>query len=499
LVIDGITTLLDRSLIHRSEDDDQTARFSMLETIREFGLEALAASGEEEAVRAAHAAHFVALGEGAEPALRGPDQQRWMDRLESEHDNLRAALEWCQAHDAEAGLRLAGSIGFFWVVRGYYGEGRQRLEALLALALAPTASRARSLDAACLLAREQADLAGGISWGEEGLAIHRALGDKQGCATALRNLGFLFADLGDRHRARAMVEESLALARETGDEPNIAFTIGVLGCQELLAGNHQRAVACLEECATRFQQLGDRRGYAVAMGNLGHVLWDKGDDIRARALYDECLTISREIGNKRSLAYTLSWLGNHARSQGDTRQASAFLAESLSLHSIIGDRLGIAYGISLCGLLAMQYRDHALGLMLLAAAVELHSPLEIQLTQRERADRDAFVDAARVALGDAAFDEVWATGRAMAGGQAIALAENMLNRKASNPSILSPREREVLELIAEGKQNREIAAQLFLSHRTVEAHVASILTKLDVGSRHQAVSKARDQGLLSHP
>ncbi len=207
-VFEGVASLVDKSLLRQEVGPDEEPRFAMLETIREFGLERLAARGEEAAIQNAHAAYFLALVEQAESALLGPEQMAWLTWLDAAHDNLRAALDWCLASDAEAGLRLAGALSLFWQVRGYLLEGRRWLEALLAQAPQRAALRAKALHAAGQLARHQADIASGISLCEESLAIYRELGDKRGGAYVLRTLGLLVSDGGDPERGRALFERA---------------------------------------------------------------------------------------------------------------------------------------------------------------------------------------------------------------------------------------------------------------------------------------------------
>ncbi len=498
-VFEGVASLVEKSLLRQETGPDSAPRFTMLETIREFGVERQAARGEEAAMRNAHAAHFLALVEQAEPALLGPDQVAWLKRLDAEHDNLRAALDWCLASDAEVGLRLAGALSLFWQVRGYLLEGRRWLEALLAQAPQRAAVRAKALHAAGQLARHQADIARGISLCEESVAIYRERGEKRGGAYVLRTLGLLVADGGDPERARALFEESLALSRETGDELGVARALSTLGCLALVEGDYRRAKACQEESLALFHRMQDTRSIAVVLGNLGHLAWDEGDYALARRRFDDNLALSRDIVNKRHIAYTVAWYGNLARSQGDYRRAKEFLAESLGLHCEIGDNLGTSYCLCFCGVLAVHQGDFALGMRLMSAASSLHNAFKAQLTPHERADCDAALVSARAALGEEDLAQAWADGQAMTWEQATTQAVGPVANAtagsaesgASAPIFgLSRRERDVLRLLVEGRSNRAIADALFISRRTASTHVTHILAKLGVESRTEAATRA---------
>jgi tetratricopeptide (TPR) repeat protein len=269
----------------------------MLETIREYALEQLAAKGEETAVRDAHAAHFLALAERAEPALYGWDQLVWLARLETEHDNLRAALGWAIAERDESAARLAAALGAFWEIRGYGSEGRRWLERALAIGGEP-AARAKLLNGAGFRAMDQGDYATATAWHEEALALHRALGNERGVADALLGLGLVAMGQGDL----------------------------------------DRAVSLLEEAAGLFRAIGDERRTADALFDLGIAAQQRGEQERAAALYEEVLAVYRAIGDQQGIAYALMGLSTVAREQGDRRRAMAHVAEALAICRTIGDR-----------------------------------------------------------------------------------------------------------------------------------------------------------------
>jgi len=399
-VLDGVASLVDKSLLRQQEQTSGEPRFRMLETIREYGLECLTASGEEPAVRRAHADYYLALAEAAEPALTGPEQATWLERLEAEHDNLRAALRWAEeSGEAASGLRLAGALCQFWLIRGYLREGQERLARLLGLAGASprTAARAKALTRAGHLADNLSDYAAAHAFFEESLAIWRELGDTGGIAAALNDLGWvawhrnnytaaralsaeslaLWRDLGDKagiatslhnlgwvayHQgeyaaAHALYQESLGLRRELEDKRGIAFELGGMGRTAHRQGDYRRATALLEEALSLFQEVGVQQLFALASTYLAEVAHDQGNDERATALLEESLTLFRDIGHQYGPALTLSVLGTVAHAQDDDARAIALYEESLGLWTAIGSKWGMATTLHRLGMVAHAQGD----------------------------------------------------------------------------------------------------------------------------------------------
>jgi predicted ATPase/class 3 adenylate cyclase len=230
-LLDSMASLLDKSLLQRVEQDGDEPRFAMLETIREYGLEMLASAGEEQATRMAHAAYYLALAERAEPELSGPQQLIWFERLEREHDNLRAALSWLLeqgAHEQskEHALRLGGALSRFWEIRGYVSEGWRWLERVLEISRGErSAVRAKALIGAGALASLQDDFGQAEALCEEGMALCRELGDRRGSATALSSLGYAALMRSNYAAAHAQLEEALTLFREVGDTANSVYAL----------------------------------------------------------------------------------------------------------------------------------------------------------------------------------------------------------------------------------------------------------------------------------
>jgi predicted ATPase/class 3 adenylate cyclase len=319
--LDGLASLVDKSLIRRSEPPGQPSRFSMLETIREFALEQLGASGDLDPVQRRHAEHFLHLATEAEPHLIAADQGVWLDRCEQEHANLRAALRWAidrgRAGPAQA---AAGALWRFWQQRGHLTEGRRWLEETLAMpsGQAPTAERAKALAGA-----------GGIAWWsdrgasrafyDEALAIERELGDPARLAEALYNEAFALADEHDLEAAAGLLDESLELFRQVGNEPGVARVLVMRVVPDAMAGAWDRVIARIEEVAVIWRRQGERLNLAFGLIWLAfaHGRAGRRDDARATAL--EALELFREADNATGvalafldLAFLLTWEGRHA-------------------------------------------------------------------------------------------------------------------------------------------------------------------------------------------
>jgi non-specific serine/threonine protein kinase len=342
-------------------------------------------SGEGAAVRRRHRDWFLALAEQAEQALQGAEQAAWLDRLEMEHDNLRAALAWCQAEDEgiEAGLRLGAALRRFWYVRGYLSEGREWLEkALSRRSRAPAALQAKALNEAGILTGAQSDYAAARRFHEESLEIRRTLNDRRGVAASLNNLGLVSREQGDTARARSYYEESLKTYRELGDAARTAIVLLNLGVVATEQGDDTAAQQLLEEALDIERTLGDQWLIAVALHNLGEVAHKQNDDLTAQQLFRESLTLRRELGNRSGIALILTSMAYTARSQGDAERTAR----------------------------------------LLGAVEVLREALNAPLSPADRADYDHNVAAARAALGEETFAAAWAQGRSSPLEQVIAYA-----------------------------------------------------------------------------
>jgi predicted ATPase/class 3 adenylate cyclase/DNA-binding CsgD family transcriptional regulator len=526
-VTDGVASLIDKSLLRLEAGVDGEPRALMLETIREYALERLAARGEAEALRAQHFAYYLTLAEAAEPHLRGAEQIVWAERLEEEHDNFRAALAWAHEHGAvegastggaEAELRLAGALFWFWDLRDYVSEGRRWLEGALARTNRPShsAARAMALFAVGSLAETQANQVAVRARLEESAVIWRELGDKRGLALALsydRGLGWVTLYEGHAGVARAIFAEGVALWRELGDKWGLAFALFGLGAA---VRRDARATVrpILEESVTLFQEVGDRKGLAFALWQLAAVARQEGDHTRAAALIEESLALGRELGAKAIITAALQNLGEVVQDQGDYERALALYQESVALARPLEYKDIVALCLLGIGGVAGAVRQAERAARLLSAAETLLDSmgLSVAIWPEVRADYERYVAAARAQLDEATFTAAWAEGRTLTLEQAIASALEPTPEVPppaappvtpppipsinTYPAGLTEREVDMLRLLAQGFSYAAIAEQLVISPRTVNRHLTAIYSKLDVTSRHAATRFAIDHHLV---
>lgn len=291
LDLDLLAALVDKSLLEQADPAEAEPRIRMLRTVREYGLEALRASDEAGSVHRCHALYFVPFAEAAEAALAGPQQATWLERLEREHDNLRAALRWAwESGEIGVGLRLAAALWRFWYVRGYPGEGREWLERLLALHDAdshtvPAAVRAHALAGAGMLTYSQGDYVRATALFEQALDLYRPEGDRRGVATTLNYLASVARDQGDSRRAMALYEESLALRRDLGDARGIAASLNNLGLLARDRGEYERATGLHRESLELLRRVRDGLSAAACLEGLAAVAGARGRRERAAQLY----------------------------------------------------------------------------------------------------------------------------------------------------------------------------------------------------------------------
>jgi DNA-binding CsgD family transcriptional regulator/Tfp pilus assembly protein PilF len=475
----------------------------MLETVKEYALERLEAAGEEEEVRRAHAAHYLALAQEARPELQGPRQAEWYDRLETEHDNLRAALSWSlQSRGGETALRQAAKLWWFWYKRGNLSEGRWWLEEALGKSTAPISVRAEVLNGAGVLARNQSDYEQAREWLEESLVLQRALGDEKGTADVLINLGTVALDRGNYPRARALFDESLSLRRKLRDRWGTALALNNLGVTAHAQGNLADAAPLYEESLKLFRALGDKAGIAMALSNLGEVVEDEGEYAKAVELYQESLALYREVEEKEGIAILTCCMGRIARIQGNYGRAARLYDESLRIYEELGNKLGTAQDLEGMAALRAACGQPELAARLWAAAEALREVIGAPPEDAQRVRHDPLIAAVRKALGEEEFTNAWTEGRELT-------PEQVLDGRWEQPTVdpeptktpaqlagLTAGEIKILRLVASGMSNAQAAEKLFISRRTVDAHLRSIYRKLGVDSRTAAARHATDHGLV---
>lgn len=458
-VLDLLSRLVDKSLVMTAPGGQGVIRYRLLEPVRQYARDRLEASSEAETVHRHHAALFLLLAQRAELELWGAEQVAWLERLEGERDNLRSALAWSLDHDVELALLLAGALWRFWELRGHYSEGRAFLEGALDRGGgAPAALRAKALSGA-----------GTMAWHQ-----------------------------GDHRHAATLHEASRALYQEMGDERGVAFALNNLGVQAQNLGEDERAERLLEESQDLARRVGDRQTLAMALINLALLVLERGAFEQARIMFEEGLTVSRALHNTLFCLVGLQNLGEIAQSQGDWKQAEDLHRESLLLCWDLGSKGYLATCLEeMAGVCAMREKgDKAARLM--GAAEALREAVNAPLPPQYRAQYYArTVAAVRGKLDEAAFEAAWKQGRDMMPEAAVeyALASNEAGWERSQPErspvvdevqrLLTPRERTIAWLVAEGPTNRQIAARLGIARRTVDTHVSRILKKLGLTSRVQ--------------
>ena len=460
---------------------------------------------------------------------------------------MRAALQCLvergeekeDTHSMELALRMGGALWWYWNVRGHLSEGRKLLERALAGSEGVvTSTRLKALGAAQLLALAQLDLDWAEASANESLVLCRDLDDKRGIANSLHVLGCVTTLRGNYPAACSLLEESLALYKELGNTWSVASTLADLSNPIRIQGEYPRARSLAQEALLLFRKLGDKRGVAYGLRRLAEVPFDEGDLARARPLLEEGLTLFREVGDKEEVASSLDLLGRIHLQQGNSAQASTYAEESLAMFRAIGNRRGSVQPLTLLARVAALQGDnvaaHALyeeglaraaevnargflayclvglgevvaaeeqvawAVRLWGAAETLYETIGTSLPPVERTAYERLMGAARAQLGEEAFAAAWAQGRAMTPEQALAAREPQVipgeittatpsttpaTPVSPYPAGLTAREVEVLRLVAQGLSNAQIAEQLIIRPYTVNAHMRSIYSKLEVNSR----------------
>lgn len=522
-VLDGLASLLDQSLLQQTVGADGEARFKMLETIGEYARERLLASGEAAQIQERHVAYYLALAERVEPELMGPAQGLWLDQLEQDHDNLRAALHWTIEHAAtETALRLTAAIWRFWYVRSHLSEGLQWLDSALTLGqTVRSTARARALCGIGWMINAQGDVEQAEQRFAEGLALSRELQDTRGIGLALSGIGRMAHLRGDHARAVVLYEENLRLFRAMGETEEVAWTLTRLGILAHEQRDYTRATALFEESLTCFKIVGYKWGVTWALIYLGNVALEQGEYARATRLFEESLEHFQELGDKSSMAAALKHLGQAALFQGNVEQATVCARASLTLYRDAGVKLGIAECLEAMATATWAQGACAWAVRLLGAATTVRNEIGAQLSPADRTYCDHMLAEARQQLSQPAFEDAWREGQTLSPEQAVA-AQERITFAQQNPALALPatppstgsatsgpevggavelttREAEVLHLVAAGLTDAQVAARLFVSPRTVNAHLRSIYSKLGVSSRTAATRFAIDHNMLVSP
>jgi predicted ATPase/DNA-binding CsgD family transcriptional regulator len=465
-VLELLSPLVDKSLVV-AQERDRTARYRLLETIRQYGREKLEEAGEAARVREQHAGYYLAVAEEAKPELKGDRQITWLERLETEHGNLRVAMAWLlERGESELAARLGWALWLFWGIRTHLAEGRRSMEQALSAggSAAMTASaRAKALYVAGMMANYQGDHLSADPLVQEGLRLCKELEDRVGTAYALSNAGYVALGKGQFQQAITVIEEAADLFLQEGEKWGAAIELGFLAVAWRNRGDHERARRLAERALAISREIGERQATTSALYTLAILAQSEGEDERARNLFEEGLRLSAELGNEADVAHCLEGLASMYGAEGKIVRAARLWGAEEALLEKLED------------------------------AVYTYVP--------DRALHRRQVAAARPQVDEAAWTASWTEGRVMSLEQAVEYA--LEQEPASDPAApeshlggLSAREADVLRLVATGLTTAEVAEELFLSSRTVDWHLSSIYRKLGLHSRTEASRFAAEHGLL---
>ncbi|MCJ7556273.1 MAG: tetratricopeptide repeat protein [Gammaproteobacteria bacterium] len=511
--LDLISSLVNKSLVLANTISRSQARYHLLETIREYALEKLEEAGETVRLRDRHLDLFLARAEEAAPKLAEAYQQLWLNWLEGEHDNLRAALAWSlESGRIEEGLRIATALIRFWEIRGYLLEGQSWFERLLARAdeRISLVNHANALASASFLAMFLGDAASAMTYGREAVALAEAAGDEAGgvLIIALAGLASGARVAGDYHTAFTLEEQAIQLLRESPEQP---FMLGMAllahGSVAIELGDYDTARAALDESLAIAREAGDSFRIAHALNSLGDLARCEQRYEDAQSAYENSAALLRELGAQHDLASVLHNLGHTCLHLGDVERAHPLFRESMAAHQALQNVPGIAECLVGFAAVALLRGLPAVGARLLGAAVSIggQRTAAASVWQATRIEYEHYLALARTNLTEAEFQAEQAAGRAMSLEQAVDYAQalplkpGIATASIEMPDGLTRREREVAALVGQGKTNGEIATELILSKRTVETHVSHILSKLGLTSRGQIMRWAIDRGLPQTP
>ena len=541
-VLDGVASLIDKSLLPQIEQEATEPRVVMLETIREYGQEALEASGEAQITQQAHAAYYLALAEAAEQTWNGPQQAIWFARLEQEHDNLRTAMNWLlEQREAEMALRLGTALWWFWYAQAHLHEGWNVLERALESSEGMAVPlRARALWAAGSLAASLGHVERGEVLCQESLALFRETGDTPGMGNATFHLAHIAFARWDLAVARKLFEESLVFLREADNKTLTAWALGALALVVLYQGEYAGVHPLAEQARAICQETGDTTGVTMSLMTLARAAFWQGDLVRAQTLAEEGLARASETGSTSAEALALALHGEIALAQGETTTARLRIEHSNTLWQQVGNQgmqastrallakvlavesdltaartmyeenllrglaiVDIAPTVEGLAVVVAQQGETTWATRLLAAASALRDSLGVPLPSVCRADYERSLAAARAQLGEQAFAAAWAEGQSMTWEQALAARGPVKipptppeKSPFIAPSGLTGREVEVLRLLARGLTDAQIAEQLVISPRTVNTHLKAIYGKIQVSSRSAATRYAFEQHLI---
>jgi predicted ATPase/DNA-binding CsgD family transcriptional regulator len=516
-VLGLIAALVDKSLVGPEAVVLGQARYRMLDTIREYAAVQLADAGEAGLFQRRLADYSLrtaerngAIGMARIPAS-WPARVDTFRRYDAEAGNLARVLSWCLEHaDAETGLRICAAVSPCWIVWGTFGEGREWLDSFLALEAPGVPAGVRG---AAMVVRAQLALSSDPAAAEPlvraGLELCREAGDEFWTAVALNLLTEIALHTGRTDEASASANEALAIAQAAGDGWNEGYALGTRAALAGLAGKLREAEQLAGASLAVMRRIDQQWGAARALLGLGDLARLRGHPGEAHGRYVEALPILQEVGARPEIARCLAGLGRVALDLGATGQARQHLAGSLQLSQATGSRIGVARGLEAFAALAVHEHRPELAVQLAGAAAALRETVGLPPLSGARTER--YLSPAR-RLGDAAVARLWARGLALSSEEAVAMALEDLSWAAAPdaghrtltaveayevaaapPSSLTPREHQIAALVATGRSNKAIAAELSISPTTAARHVANILAKLGFRSRTQIAAWVADR------
>ncbi len=474
-VLDLISSLVDKSLIKQVDAEAESPHFGLLQVLREFGLEQLEKTGERPELERRHAHYMMEIAEAASPELIGPNQIVWLDRLAGVFPDVQTAFGWAMRNEPpELALGLATSLWRFGYTRGHTRQGREWIEGALARAPERTSLRATALNGAGILSNMERDLG----------------------------------------HARELHAEALEIATEIDDRR--LRGVAHIGLGDCAATGHdfEQATHHYQQAERIFRSLGDQRNIAAVMTNVGNLLWSQGKLDEAVETNERARVLYTNAGDRRGVAWSATNLGRIAAQQHDYQRAVPNLEQALQAYDQLGDRAGYAEALEGIAQVAIGMGDFPRAASLLAAADGLREAVNHPIAPIDRDTWNVMIETLREELGDS-FDPIWETDRALSFEEVKILSNEILTddpipTKASprlarqvriNSLIkelgISEREIEVLTLVAAGKTDKDIADELFIGVRTVQSHVANLLTKLEVNARSAAVARALRAGIIT--
>ncbi|HEX3303943.1 MAG TPA: tetratricopeptide repeat protein [Thermomicrobiales bacterium] len=549
LLLEQMTDLVDHSLVRRVDHGADEPRFALFQTIQEYATDLLEEAGEGVESRRAHGEWVAALVLRAEPQLTGPDQMIWFERLETEHDNIRAALTFAiHQQEADLGQRIGGHLWRFWWLHGHLTEGSRWLEQVLALpGEVPPSTRGYAVHALAAMAEELGNFEVAIPGYERALDIAREIGDEHLQAhanTALGNVGLargnydesvsrsrdalaLFERLGDRrgiagchhniatvayHRgdleaAEAGYRHAMEELAAIGDERSRVMILANIGVIAFERRDFETAQQIQEEAAATMRSMGDEIGYCNSLANLAGVLIELGDSARAMELNRQALEIAERIGLKRNLGYIRSGIGQQLRDRGENAEAAQYLLASLVDLQECGDQAAVANVLGTLAEMAHTLGDSILGARLFGASRGIRDAIGTSHAPDQVEDYERVLGLVRTGAGDEAFEAAWAAGMTAPIEETVRDAACITELASAAPrdprdveleqkTGLTAREITVIRQMVAGKSNQEIAATLSLNLGFVATIIGQIYTKLGVDSLADVTAYAFKNGLV---